>query len=117
MTHIVDDWRREDGFGWFVEWTLEDNPCWIDLKVFEVVSVGDDGPGYQLPNLRHTSNRSEAAPLVTGYVKWDGCSEMDANPHWCRHEDVKRYADLLVRLHARAGELLGGDEDYFGPSE
>ena len=92
-----------------VRWRVLD--YWADLEVYEIVSVGDE-PLFNkkgwVSSEEQTTDIDEAEPYVTGYIKWDGCTEFDfGSHHWCGPHFYKLHIDLLTHLYRRAYELMG----------
>lgn len=54
---------------------------------------------------------------LKGYVKWDGCTELDMGcPHWCGPDGYIRHAELLKHIYHRAFELMKRTPDEAWPS-
>ena len=113
-THTVDKFLEPDGFGFYVEWLVE--PHWANFKVFEVIEITleeDDTytPGFEsedATNSSHTTtDRSNAAPYLEGYIKWDGCAEFGQRHHYCGQRAFKAHAQLMFFLYMRAPVLMG----------
>ncbi len=65
---------------------------------FDAVNV----PGRPFP-------RGKPMPSVSGYVKWDGCSNITVLPdHFCGAEEIRRLAALLLHCYKLAAENIGG---------
>ena len=68
-----------DEFGFTVKWVVEDH--WADIEVYEITAIDDDGNLY--PKKDYTSseqlvrNIEDAETYLEGFIKWDGCSELD----------------------------------------
>lgn len=43
-----------------------------------------------------------------GYVKWDGCTEMDTdgNNHFCCLQHIINYGELLLEIYGRAQKIF-----------
>lgn len=51
---------------------------------------------------------------VSGFVKWDGCSEFNFDAlHLCGKDSVNRLAETIKSIHKRCGEFMDGDEEDF----
>lgn len=49
----------------------------------------------------------DAQSHISGYIKWDGCSEISlGDHHLCGKNDVKKMSDLLLTVYKRCGELM-----------
>lgn len=103
-------------FGFCVRWKCQDH--WADVEVFEIIAR-DEGnlPMYELKGARvlpsdSTTEPDDAEPYLKGFVKWDGCAELDmGRPHWCGGASFKKHCDLLKHIYHRAFELMGREPD------
>ena len=79
MSKMKGELRLDIGQGWLVRYrALSD--IWMDFKVESLDKDKDKG--------------------FDGYVKWDGCMEVDLGPiHFCGLEDIEQLSPLLVKLH------------------
>ncbi|MFY7897013.1 MAG: hypothetical protein ACOVP8_12325 [Phycisphaerales bacterium] len=57
-----------------------------------------------------SSEYSECDPVVSGYVKWDGCSNwtFDDCVHFCERDGPLKLATAMAACHDHANELFGG---------
>jgi hypothetical protein len=64
----------------------------------------------------HAYTLDEAEPYLEGYVKWDGCTELDLGSfHWCGLEGYKKHCDLLQYIYIRSQQLMSkSDTELFG---
>ena len=94
------------GLGWLL--VYEHTSHWMDFKAYQVVSseVYDAKSGARLPTLYSkadclpTDNLDEAEPEFTGYVKWDGCCELDLDyNHFCGRQNMEELTQVLLELH------------------
>ena len=54
----------------------------------------------------------QADVYLEGYLKWDGCAELDqGRHHWCDEQDFIKHAMLLNYLWQRAHQLME-NSDY-----
>ncbi len=102
---------------------------WIDFQIFEVIGYdwGAGVKGRKFFNLKKSPRSpepvytyDEAAVIVEGFVKWDGCTQFDF-PEGI-HVDSKRHLDALFSAVCRARELASEampgkmiNDDYGGP--
>lgn len=107
-------------FGFTLRWQLL--PHWADVTAYEKVAQdcetgdclyerkGATGSG------DHVCHIDEAEPYLDGYVKWDGCTELDqGQQHWCGLEDYRKHCDLLQYIYVRSQQLIErADRDLFG---
>lgn len=104
------------GFGFRVVWEAEDH--WADVRAYEIIGTDEHGFALMargdwecLPG-DSTANYSEAEKYLSGFVKWDGCTELDmGQPHWCGPRDYKKHIALLEYIYRRAHELMGRDPE------
>ena len=101
----------EDGlFGFLVVWSVQND--WANVKVCEVTAEDGDAPLFLRAGWRNSQETvrtpEHAESYLTGYIKWDGCAELDQGcPHWCGVEGFVRHVRLLRYLYHRAYELMG----------
>ncbi len=109
------------GMGWCVRY--EYSPTWLDFEAFEV--VGEEmspRAGAKLFHKKGSANGGdtvytveESEPDITGFVKWDGCSEMKiGTPHFCGASDVERLGTVMTELHKLCLLLPNVDRDCAG---
>lgn len=99
-------------FGFRIRWRYQSH--WADVDVWQI--AGRDIEGVPLFERNGATDgmgmvqEIEAAEMyLTGFIKWDGCAELDqGNHHWCGIHDFKKHADLLQWLWIRSGQLLEG---------
>jgi hypothetical protein len=115
----VEDMLTENYFGIRVRFRYL--PHWTDVEVYEYVGqfVNDDKTdGAKFFNKKDAPSTpdpvltlDEAEPYLTGYIKWDGCSEFDfGRPHWCGPDDYKKHFAILEAIYKRAQALMGSVE-------
>jgi len=102
-------------FGFRVRWSVLD--YWADVEVFEIAGRGVD-PDCPLFALKGKPNEileieiDDAEPYLEGFVKWDGCAELNqGQPHWCGPEVYKNHIELLKYIYRRAFELMGREPE------
>lgn len=102
-----------DDFGVTVQYAVKGYS--VDFTAFDVLGVADDGTQfYELKGATSsnddTDNIADAQPLVTGSVKWDGCSHYyfgDAGYiHAHGRADIQKLTDALVVIYERCGSLM-----------
>jgi hypothetical protein len=91
-----------------IEWCalLEGDQYWTDFKLVPACIWHADGTvGYpridDVSPLPPVYEPNEAEPLMSGYVKWDGCMNLEMDNHVCGGPDG------LARLYAAMQWLLG----------
>jgi len=94
---------------------------WASVKAFKVVAIEDeDRPLFDLEektNGNHTTEDvAKASPYLGGFVKWDGCTELDqGRPHWCGPREYIQHFNLLRFIYERAFELMGREPEESFP--
>lgn len=109
-----------DDFGFRVRWRYSD--YWADVEVFEYIGQESNGDGTMgrklLPRkdamhgMDTVYDIDEAEPYLAGFIKWDGCSELDMGcPHWCGPHDFRKHFAILEAIYRRAQELMARGND------
>ena len=103
-----------DGFGFRCKWAVRDH--WADVTIWEVVTYDgekkffDKAPWEGSGN--HTDSIDEAEKYLDGFVKSDGCTELNqGQPHWCGPRDYKKHIALLKYIWVRAHQLMGREPE------
>lgn len=110
----------EDAHGFRLVWSVSDT--WADVTAYEMTGTFMDGsPCFELESgngCDATENIDEAEVYLSGFVKWDGCTELDqGQPHWCGPNGYKKHIALLRHIYIRAHELMGRQpEEPWGDS-
>lgn len=109
------------GQGWLVRYEVTDT--WLDFEAFECTGIDTDGGKWFAKKGRRSSDDEtdepeKAEPTISGFVKWDGCSEMTlGRPHFCGAQDVADRAGVMVELHKLALLIPRVDRDCAGYGE
>lgn len=98
---------------------------WIDFEIFEAIGLdginADSPPAYYASEERDlsantTTDLDKAVPDVSGFVKWDGCTQIyfsaDRNTPALHYDDRAGLAGLLaaiVRAQERCYEIMAVD--------
>lgn len=107
-----------DGFGFRCKWEVVDH--WADVTVYDVVSYSNESEGSQkffnrkgyTASNDHVSKIEEAEPYLEGFVKWDGCTELNqGQPHWCGPSDYKKHIAILKYIWIRSHQLMGREPE------
>lgn len=106
-------------FGFVIRWSVTES--WADFTVVAVESIesqpNGDRPIFDRIGGGQTFDPSEAQHYLKGYIKWDGCSELqfgsDDYPslHFCGPTHFRKHFALLKHLYLRASELMGRGKD------
>jgi 8-oxo-dGTP pyrophosphatase MutT (NUDIX family) len=98
---------------WAFDKDEEGGPHRVEWALFDVAGVQDDGTVlYATPSGKMgdwTEDIGKAAPTVTGFVKWDGCTQWWQNDNPC-HVDSRQnfhaFAMAMVKARHRALALM-----------
>jgi hypothetical protein len=122
--HPVKREKVGDAGGFTIRWAHDDEkPIWCDFAIYPVLGVELGGRVlYETPDAVNpmdapTSDLDAAQPLVTGFVKWDGCTQ------WWQHDGghvddratFEEFFDALAEARRVAlTEMLVGvlDDEY-----
>lgn len=87
---------------------------WLGFKVYRVIGRTESGTriynrdGYQ-SSPDPVENRSTAQVMLSGSIKWDGCSDLtveDEPLHFCGRSDMGEFAKALSAIYDLAAELI-----------
>lgn len=116
---LIEDILSENGFT--LRWEIL--PHWVDVVAFEKVGIElGEPPKTVYPRKDGTSSEhltlslEDAEPYLSGFVKWDGCTELDqGSTHWCGLSGYKNHCDLLQYIYTRSQQLMSKtDHELFG---
>lgn len=84
---------------------------WMDFVVLYVISEDDDGAFFPLGGWEDSSEVTDdpdkAEVFVRGYLKWDGCMEVEiGDKHFCGLHHSQILQRIFERLHAIAAEKM-----------
>lgn len=107
----------EDAVEFRLVWNVND--YWADVVAYEYCGVCDDGDVMFFDeDFQPTDDFAEASDYLSGYVKWDGCSEFAlGQQHFCGPDGYIRHATLLRYIFFRAHELMGREPEDKWPEE
>lgn len=104
--------------GWMPEHNTR-RSHWVDFEIFETVGQNEDGSFiYMNHDEPFEASLDRASPVVTGFVKWDGCTQFwfgDEKRAEVAHVDTKEQLDRLfaaihlARVECAAICLMEGD--------
>lgn len=101
----------------------QDRVSWLDFRLIEIESFGMDNetilyetPLYPSTSIRRPSppqlNARDAGDLIAdGYLKWDGCMQLDLSHHTCTLQQWKNVAEAVCRMQLWAKDTLGFEID------
>ncbi len=135
---VKETWRCAgsffDGWRYTAEWsftpTTEDQVLWVDFCIWPIIgnfSDDSDTPAYQRKGSSFgpdcVTDTEGAEMLVKGYLKWDGCNELDRMPedqHRCglaARDDDNEALQIVMRTAARTWmkDTYTVDEVPMGP--
>jgi hypothetical protein len=103
-------------FGFRMVWSVSD--LWADVTAYEITGRGmeENAPLFERKGATcgpdHVESHEDAEEYLDGYVKWDGCTELDmGRPHWCGPYGYKKHCALLRYIYERAFQLMGREPD------
>ena len=111
-----DNYQVFDKLDYAVVYRVEDYS--FHFNVFEVIGHDGDTGGCLFfrdnGDLgRYTKDAREAKVTHAGYIKWDGCSNIDFDAedsgqmmHFCGLDKVKQFSQLLVELYLMAESMI-----------
>lgn len=107
-------------FGFRLRWSVSD--YWADVEAFEIQGLDDDGPAFLTAGWQNSgdlaTDTDAAEKYLHGFVKWDGCTELDmGRPHWCGPEGYAKHCALLKYIYHRAFELMGREAETPWPPD
>lgn len=109
------------------------NIYWVDVEVYEIYGFGGSDANGNTLGLslmpREWTGSNDPRPAIyldeltddnaewtmKGYIKWDGCSNMEFNNcvHLCGMHDAKNFSQMIVRLWEKCQSLCQtSDEDF-----
>lgn len=120
--------RIDVGEAWTVRWAWEPETAsvvgdgkvlWVDFALYQNCAIDGDSVMYEPPDCDNpgewTIDIDKAAPLVTGFVKWDGCTQWWQNDggHCDEKPDFDDFCEAM-RLARQVGlyELMTGRDPY-----
>lgn len=101
----------DDVLGFRIVWETESH--WANVTVYEIIGTADNAA--PLFNRKDSAfspdfvySHTEAEVYLDGFVKWDGCTELNqGTPHWCGAHGYKQHCDLLRYIYDRSFILMG----------
>lgn len=102
-------------FGFRLVWAVADH--WVDVVAYEITYRDESGkPMFNRADWQSlpdpVASHEQAETYLTGFVKWDGCSELNqGQPHWCGASGFKKHCALLRHIYERAFQLMGREPD------
>jgi hypothetical protein len=116
---MVEEILGEHGFT--LKWEIQ--PHWVDVIAFEKVGTELSDLPKTLYMRDHGTNSGDttysidnAEAYLIGFVKWDGCTELDqGSTHWCGLGGYQKHCDLLQYIYIRSQQLMAkSDSKLFG---
>jgi len=89
----------------------------LEFVSYKIRGRNDDGkPFYERdddePSVNHTESLSDAQPFCSGFVKWDGCSNVQFDEqekvmlHFCDRREAGDVGRLLEAVYDQAGNTI-----------
>lgn len=83
---------------WFkVEYTVDEMT--VDFKGWEISGLDEENPDL--------SEIQDKNPVITGFIKWDGCCEFDYGTHICGIHMAYNFLELMKEIYRFKGSLGG----------
>jgi hypothetical protein len=83
---------------WFkVEYTV--NEITVDFKAWEITGLDEENP--------EQSEIQDKEPVITGFIKCDGCCEFDYSTHICGIHGAEHFLELMKEIYKFKGSLGG----------
>lgn len=108
---------RDLGYVVRFEWKDESNVYWVDFELYDNLEYGEGPIVFQRRGAPArpdpVSSIEEAQVLVSGNVKWDGCSNwnfVDDCFHFCDGEAIVRFGKALREVYDLAYTHITVDE-------
>lgn len=102
-------------YGFRLVWSVQDHCASVEAYKVECFDI-EGNPLFWRDGSPHngdaTPDYEDAESYLEGFVKWDGCTELNqGQPHWCGPEDYKKHFKLLEHIYKRSFELMGREPD------
>ena len=111
-THLRDvKVTDEDYAGYLVRLygdAVNDNLTWVDFKIYAFASIDADEPLFSGEMYPVPLDHAEVEVLAEGFVKWDGCTQFNADVHIDEESDLLLFNTALVETRRHARDLMGG---------
>lgn len=99
-------------YGFRVRYTYNEYRC--QVEAFEIAARYSNGDrpmfnvkGWVVSLADAVESIDEAQPHISGFIKWDGCSEFEWHEtHLCGPKDYRRHFALLEHMYKRAQALM-----------
>jgi len=111
---------------YWAEWQwdpMEDGgAAWVDFRVWSSIGTSAEGPMFSRDDpggcSDPVSDPREATPLVSGFCKWDGCTQFsfdgdkDAiHVHFDHEREWRELCEAIVHVRRVAREIMGDNWD------
>lgn len=93
-------------FGFVLLWEVD--RYWANLKVYKITGRDENNTAL-FGEFGKTSSviNEDSETYLDGYLKWDGCCELDQGcPHWCGAHNFGYHILLLKHIYERSAELM-----------
>lgn len=116
-TYFVDDLVPLEGMALhFYGEATPDDDCthWLNFRIVEWAQVDDAGPLYPLEEHvrpgETTRDARAAVHFASGFIKWDGCCEVQMDHHMCGISGARLVVAALLHVFAYAAERHGFED-------
>lgn len=112
-------------FGFRLVWEVDNYRACVKAYKIASILIGDTDADdvIQFESARSqnsqqfTDDLNDSIVYLDGFVKWDGCTELDMGcPHWCSPLDYIKHGELLKHIYNRAFELMQRTPDEAWPT-
>ncbi len=83
---------------------------WVDWKLFDVIGTHEGARLFRKADRKAYDNMTtrleEAEPCATGYVQWDGCTQVDLSMHECDYTGLRRLTDNVARAYVECVDWM-----------
>lgn len=78
----------------------------VSWMAYTVDGVDDDGPLFQYDDI--SWSKVPVEPVLTGYTKWDGCTEVDLPDgyHGCSRTNLSWFSSLLTQIYDHSLHMM-----------
>jgi hypothetical protein len=109
MTNLIKHFPEQE-ISFSVIATIHENSCSVEYKAYKIVSIGDAKNEFYYRD--NEANIALAKPYLTGFVKWDGCSnwrfdeQEECMLHCCSRDGLNRFSKIMIICWDWTKELI-----------
>lgn len=112
MREYMRECMKQDEQGKLIELRITPNGNYSDCYEC-VLTAKENFVEFAITEPQYKSN-----PILTGYIKWDGCMELHGGFHICSIQQLKAINQLIVEVYQKSYELMDENADrsaFFDP--